>query len=29
MLSDIMRLFFRDVSVETFGQDADRVPLPR
>lgn len=29
MLSDIMRLFFTDVKAETFGQDADAVPLPR
>lgn len=29
MMSDIMRLFFDDVKAETFGQDADAVPLPR
>jgi 2-polyprenyl-3-methyl-5-hydroxy-6-metoxy-1,4-benzoquinol methylase len=29
MLSDIMGLFFVDVKAETFGQDADAVPLPR
>ncbi len=29
MLSDIMRLFFEDVRAETFGQDADALPLPR
>lgn len=29
MLSDIMGLFFSSVSAETFGQDADGVPLPR
>jgi len=29
VLSDIMRLFFTDVKAETFGQDADAVPLPR
>jgi 2-polyprenyl-3-methyl-5-hydroxy-6-metoxy-1,4-benzoquinol methylase len=29
MLSDIMRLFFADVGAQSFGQDADGVPLPR
>lgn len=29
VLSDIFRIFFDDVAVESFGQDADAVPLPR
>ena len=29
MLTDIMNLFFAEVRAETFGQDADGVPLPR
>jgi 2-polyprenyl-3-methyl-5-hydroxy-6-metoxy-1,4-benzoquinol methylase len=29
MLTDIMRIFFAEVSVETYGQDADGIPLPR
>lgn len=29
MLTDILRLFFDEISLETFGQDADAVPLPR
>jgi 2-polyprenyl-3-methyl-5-hydroxy-6-metoxy-1,4-benzoquinol methylase len=29
MLTDILRLFFEDITMETFGQDADAVPLPR
>ncbi len=29
MLGDILRLFFSSVAAQTFGQDADAVPLPR
>lgn len=29
ILSDIFRIFFRDVEVKVFGQDADAIPLPR
>jgi len=29
MLSDLFKTFFDDVSVESMGQDADAVPLPR
>jgi 2-polyprenyl-3-methyl-5-hydroxy-6-metoxy-1,4-benzoquinol methylase len=29
MLTDIMALFFKDVSAKSLGQDADGVPLPR
>lgn len=29
MLTDILRLFFSSVTAETFGQDADAIPLPR
>jgi 2-polyprenyl-3-methyl-5-hydroxy-6-metoxy-1,4-benzoquinol methylase len=29
MLADIFNIFFRDTSVETFGQESDAVPLPR
>ena len=28
MLSDMLNIFFNDVVVETYGQDADAVPLP-
>jgi 2-polyprenyl-3-methyl-5-hydroxy-6-metoxy-1,4-benzoquinol methylase len=29
VLADILRLFFSSVTAETFGQDADAIPLPR
>jgi 2-polyprenyl-3-methyl-5-hydroxy-6-metoxy-1,4-benzoquinol methylase len=29
MLGDILHLFFKSVAAQTFGQDADAVPLPR
>ncbi len=28
ILSDVFRIFFDDVSAETYGQDADAIPLP-
>jgi 2-polyprenyl-3-methyl-5-hydroxy-6-metoxy-1,4-benzoquinol methylase len=29
VLGDVMRMFFSTVTAETFGQDADAIPLPR
>jgi hypothetical protein len=29
MVADVLRLFFSSVTIVSFGQDADAIPLPR